>query len=290
MAPRVVATVLVERANAVPGRPVRAEALGTSQEARASVRTGHSVAAIVVNLAAETDTLYMASANGTDLNRAVRRQVDAVEESFGRHVVVRDLVPAKHHDTGQVGVYLITATCILIGFVVAIVIAWRRGPVAPTLARGAVRLGVATGVSVAAGAIAGIAGSVRYDGDLLGWWLLGTLTVLAAVSTTMALESLFGVLGIGLAATLFVIEGAPLVRLTPTLLLPDPWASITPWLPYGSPLAAGSSQAYFGGSHARPLLVLTAWITVSVLTLIVARRERPQSITRRWPFVSLRSS
>lgn len=290
VAPQVVATALVARANTLSGGPLHAEALSTAREARESVRAGRSVAAIVVDLTAQTDTLYVASANGSDLNRAVRAQVDAIERSYGREVVVRDLVPARDGRGGQLGVYLITAICILIGFGVAIAIAWRRGPVAPSLARGTVRLGVAAGVSVGVGLLVGIVGSLRYDGGFVGWWLLGTLTVLAAAATTMALESVFGVLGIGVATTLFVIEGAPLLRLTPLLLLPDPWAAITPWLPYGSSLAAGTGQAYFGGSPPRALLVLAVWIAVAVLTLLVARFERPASATRDWPFVPIKSS
>jgi hypothetical protein len=290
VAPSVVATSLVDRANALPGRPVHAEALSTSQEARSSVRTGRSVAAIVVDLTADADTLYLASANGSDLNRALQRQIAEVERSFGRGVVVHDLVPARANDEGQRGVYVLTAACILIGFGVAITIAWRRGPVAPTLARGAARLGVATAISVAVGVAVGMAGSLRYDGGFAGWWLLGALTVLAATSTTMALESLFGVLGIGVATTLFVIACAPLLRLTPALLLPDPWAAITPSLPYGSSLAAGSGQAYFGGAPTRPLLVLVVWIAVSVLTLVVARHERPAAVTGRWSSVSPRGA
>ena len=290
VAPRVVSTTLVEHANALPGKPVNAVALGTAQEARASVREGRSVAAIVVDLAAQTDTLYLASANGADLNRAVREQIDAVETSFGRKAVIRDLVPARDGDSGQRGVYLITAACILTGFGVAIAIAWRRGPVAPSLAGGTGRMVGAAGISAAVGLLVGLAGFLRYDSGFAGWWLLGTLTVLAAAATTMALESIFGVLGIGLATTLFVIEGAPLLRFTPLLLLPDPWAAIAPWLPYGSSLVAGSGQAYFGGSSIRPLLVLVVWIAVSILTLLVARRERPEAVAGHWAFAPPKSS
>jgi hypothetical protein len=271
VAPPVVATAVVNRANAM------AEALGTAAEARRSVRHGHSVAAVVVDLAASTDTLYVASANGTDLNRAVRRQIDAVERSFGRRLVVRDLVPARSGDGGARGVYAITGASVVIGFLIAIVITWRRGPVAPTLATGVARLTVVAALSVAVGLTAGVAAALRYDGGFLHWSLIAALTVLAGTTTTLALESLIGVYGIGVATTLFVISAAPLVRLTSPLLLPAPWATITPWLPHGASLAAGRGQAYFGGPDVRPLLVLTVWVAVSVMTMAIARRERPAS-------------
>ncbi|MCW2750767.1 MAG: hypothetical protein JWR83_1877 [Aeromicrobium sp.] len=277
VAPPVVATALVNRANALAGSPVHAEALATAAEARRSVQHGHSVAAVVVDLAVETDTLYVASANGTDLNRAVRHQIDAVERSFGRGLVVRDLVPARSGDAGARGVYAITGACVLIGFIIAIVIAWRRGPVAPTLATGLARLAVVAAISVAVGMTAGVIAALRYNGGFVRWSLIAALTVLAVTTTTMALESLIGVYGIGVATTLFVISGAPLVRLISPLMLPAPWATVTPWLPHGASLAAGSGQAYFGGPDVRPLLVLAVWVVVSVMTMGIARRERPAS-------------
>ena len=274
VAPPVVAKVLVDQMDAGPGRPIDAGALSTAADARAGVRDGRVVAAVVVDLAADGDILYVTSARGMGLVTAVRRPVAAAESPFGRSTTVRDLVPARDGDRGARGVFAIVGVAVLLGFIVPIVITWLRGPVARTFALGSLRVIIVVAVSILLGLVAAVAGSARYDGGPGTWWLIGTLAVLAVATTTMALESVFGVLGIGLASTLFVLLGAPLVRLTDPLLLPQPWATITPWMPIGAALDAATGQAYFEGPDRRPLLVLTTWIVLAVLVMVIARRER----------------
>jgi hypothetical protein len=153
-------------------------------------------------------------------------------------------------------------------------VTWLRGPTTPTLALGARRLAVVAAIALTLGGLIGVGASLRYDGGFLTWWAIAALTVLVGSVTTLALEGVFGVLGLGVATTLFVLAAAPLVRLTHPLLLPEPWATITPWLPHGAALEAGTEQAYFGGPGARPVLIALVWTALSVLTMVVARRER----------------
>lgn len=278
VAPAVVATAMAERANA--DSALEAHVLATAEEARASIRAGHSVAAVVVDLRGEQDTLYLAGANGSALNRDVRERVESIERSFGRAIVVRDLVPARDGDADHRGVYVIAGVCSVLGFVVALVVTWLRGPTEPTLALGARRVAVSAAVALSLGGLIGAGASLRYDGGFLTWWSIAALTVLVGTLTTLALESVFGVVGIGVATTLFVLAAAPLVRLTNPLLLPEPWATITPWLPHGVALDAGTAQAYFGGPGLQPLLIAIVWAVLSVLTMVVARRERGQEVRR----------
>jgi len=278
VAPPVVATAVVDRANAMTGRPVDAQALQTEAEARQSVKGGRSVAAVVVDLRKDSDDVYVAGANGEVFNRVVVEEIKQFERSFGRTVVVRDLAPARDGDAGARGVYLLVGVSILLGFVGPIVITWVRGPVAQTLRRGLLRLSITTGSSIAVGLIIGAFAATRYDGDLATWWLISGLTTLAVATITMALEGVFGVVGIGASATVFVLTGAPLVRLTHPLLLPEPWSTITPWLPHGAAIEAGRAQAYFGGAAGRPLLTLVIWTMLAVMTLAVARRERERDL------------
>lgn len=274
-APPVVASTVLKIIDAEPGRPVVARAIATAAAARASVQDGSVVAAVVVDLSSETDILYIASARGTWLNSAVERQVSAIEGPLGRRVEVRDLVPARAGDAGARGVFAIVGVLVILAFAVPIVVTWLRGPVAPTFGLGVLRLAVVSGSSGALGLVAAMVAAGRYGGDVPGWWLIGTLTVLAGATTTMALQSLFGVVGIGIASTVFVLAAAPLVRVSSPLLLPEPWAFITPWLPHGAALDAGINQAYFGGGNLLPpMLVLLAWTALSVLTMVVSRRER----------------
>lgn len=279
VAPAVVAASLVDQANEMDGRPVVASGLSSAADARASVRSGRSVAAVVVDLSREQDVLYVASANGDELNRALVRQVQQVEASFGRSSQVRDLVPARQGDSGHRLVYGLTGLAVAAGLMTAVVITWLRGPRTATLAGGVRRLGVIAGVAVVVGGVLGGLAAAVYDTGLGTWWLVVTLTILASSTTTFALEALFGVVGIGIATTLLVLAAAPLVTLTHPLLLPEPWAAITPWLPHGAALAAGTSQAYFGGDQVlRPVLVLVTWSAVSLLTTVDARRERRRDL------------
>lgn len=278
VAPPVVATSLVDHAHALAGRPVEAAALATAAEARDSIASGRSVAAVVVDLRRQKDVLYVAGANGDRLNHAVERQVSAVESSFGREVEVRDLVPARAGDAGARGVFVIVGIGVLLGFVGPTVITWLRGPVAPTYRRGALRLLVIAVSALGLGLALGAAAAVRYDGGFVAWSLLSAVLMIAVATTTLALESIFGVLGIGLAMTLVVLTGAPLLRLTHPLLLSPPWSVVTPWLPHGAALEAGTGQAYFGGPDGRPILVLVGWAALGLLTLVVARRERDRDL------------
>lgn len=273
--PPVVAASVVDTANDMSGRPVVAKPLATDAQARASVMSGRSVAAVVIDLRNETDVLYVASANGRTLNRVLAAQVAEVESSFGRRAVVRDLVAARAGDAGHHRVYVMTGIAMLVGIAVAVVITWRRGPRAETLGGGARRQAVSVAVAVVAGGALAAYASSFYDTGPVRWWLVLVLTILAASTTTFALEALFGVVGIGAATTLLVLSAAPLVTFVHPLLLPEPWSALTPWLPHGAGLAAGTNVAYFGGDQVvRPVGVLVVWSALSILTTVVARRER----------------
>lgn len=279
VAPPVVATSLVEAANSAAGRPFDAGALATSEEARASVRAGRSVAAVVVDLVQEHDVLYVASANGSALNNAIAREVDVFEGAFGRTAVVHDLVAAKSGDAGHRHVYWLAGLSVLAGLVIAIVVTWRHGPRAETLLDGTRRFIATSLAAVVLGGIIGAVYATHYGTGLGLWWLLTTLTILAATGVTLALQSVFGVLGIGVSATFIVLTAAPLVGGVHPLMLPQPWSTITPWLPHGAVLEAGTNLAYFGGGQlVRPLLILGVWTALSLLTTAVARRERRKAL------------
>ncbi|MCW2771596.1 MAG: hypothetical protein JWR27_3029 [Aeromicrobium sp.] len=274
VAPPVVSSTVVDRVNALPGRPVDAVALSSRSVALESVRGGRSVAAIVVDLRRETDAVYVAGANGSRLNGVLARQVAAVEASYGRTVRVWDLVPARSGDGGHRYVYVLTGIGMLVGLLSAVVITWHEGPRAPTLVRGIRRLVVNTAVAVVAGGVMATFAAGYYDAPFALWWLVTALTVLAGATTTLALESLFGVYGIGVATTVLVLAAAPLVTLVHPLLLPQPWVTVTSWLPHGAALIAGTNVAYFNGEQVlRPVLVLAAWSAISIMTNVVARRE-----------------
>ena len=274
-APAIVADSLARESDSLPGHPFDSRVLTTSAEARSEVRDGSLVAALVVDLSSTSDTLYVGGANGSTLVKAVTDRVRAVEESHGRAATVTDLVPARSHDKDQYFVRLLVLIWTVIGFAVAAGIAVAKGAQAPTRATSVVRLAGLGGVAVVAGLIGAIVAASSYDGHLLPVWLLGTLSVFAAGATTMACQSLFGLAGIGIATVVFLMLAVPDYIATHTLLLPQPWPTVDPWVPHSAATSALVSIVYFGGSAAlRPLLVLVAWSVLSIGVMALSRHER----------------
>ncbi len=276
----VVVAAVVDQATEIVGDAVDFRAAGSPAAARAGVADGSLVAAVIVDLRVGQDTVLIASANGGDLNRTVLGLTRIVESSLGRGVVVQDIVPTRVGDADARGVYVLVGLCVLLGFVAPIIITWLRGPVAPTLARGLVRVTIVLGSATAVGLVIALVAAARYDDGLLGWWLVAALTLAASATVTLALESLFGVQGIGVAAALLVLSAAPMARLTSPWMLSGPWSAITPWLPHGAALEAARGQAYFGGGDPRSLQVLAAWSVLAIVTLLDARRERARDAAR----------
>lgn len=276
--PVVVASVADQLAAVSPGA-VELRTAPSPAAARADVSAGRLVAAVLVDLRVEQDTVLLASANGDDLNRAVLQLARAVGASSGRDVVVEDVVPTRDGDDDARGIHVLVGTCVLLGFVAPIVITWLRGPVARTWRRGAVRLAIVAGSAVTVGFVIALVAAPRYDGGLLDWWLLAALTLSSSATVTLALEGLFGAAGIGVATALLVLSAAPMARLVSPWMLSEPWSSITPWLPHGAALEVGRAQAYFGGPDLRALLVLVVWNAWAVLTLVISRRERDRGST-----------
>lgn len=248
--------------------------------ALAGVADGRLVAAVIVDLRVEQDTVLIASANGEDLNRSVLGLTKTIESAVGRDVVVEDVAPTRDGDDSARGVYLLIGACVLLGFIAPIGLTWLRGPVASTFARGVARLALVAASATAGGLVVAFVAAVRYDVGPMGWWLIAGLTLAASATVTLALESLFGVLGIGIATALLVLSAAPMAQLTSPLMLSGPWSSITPWLPHGAALDAARAQAYFGGADLRSLLTLAAWSALAVLTLVVSRHERDVDAAR----------
>jgi len=113
-------------------------------------------------------------------------------------------------------------------------------------------------------------------GALTGhFWALagvGTLLVLSSATVTMALQVLFGTLGVGLTVLLFVVLGNPSAGgAYQTELLPGLWRSVGQALPNGAGTTALREIAYFGGHGAAgPIWLIAAWALGGALVALVA--------------------
>jgi hypothetical protein len=99
---------------------------------------------------------------------------------------------------------------------------------------------------------------------------IGVLVTLSAATVTIALQTLFGVIGIGLTEVIFVILGNPSAGgAYQAPLLPPFWRAISSYLPNGAGTEAIRRIVYFEGHGVtNPIVVLAVWIVGgAVLTL-----------------------
>lgn len=145
----------------------------------------------------------------------------------------------------------------------------RRRLAARLLGVGAMALLVGFGGAAMAAAI----------GDLGSWALVGVvgaLTVAAVGAATVALQSVLGLVGTGVAIGLFVVLGNPASGGPfATELLPGLWRVTGPLIPTGAATTAVRNVSYFpDASWTGPLLCLLAWLVVSVVVALVVGGRR----------------
>jgi hypothetical protein len=114
--------------------------------------------------------------------------------------------------------------------------------------------------------------------------LLGALLVAAAAAVTMALQVMFGVVGIGLAVLVFVILGNPSAGgAYQTELLPPFWHFLTNALPTGAGTDSVRRIVYLESSGIRGhVIVISFWVIAgAVLTVIASHLMHWQSARKK---------
>ncbi|MGW6284414.1 DUF3533 domain-containing protein [Streptomyces sp. NPDC055107] len=281
VAPQQLSQQLVDRLDGLPGGPLDPRTVSSAAEAREQIMNRDIDGALIVSPEGRTDTLLVASGGGTVLSGALERILTQVEASQQRTVRTVDVAPASPEDfDGLSSFYLVVGWCVG-GYLCASILAISAGSKPANRQRAAIRTAV-----MALYAIAGGIGGAIIIGPILGalpgsfWGLsgLGALVVFAVGMTTLALQALTGIVGIGLAVLIVVIAGNPSAGgAFPLPMLPDFWRAIGPALPPGAGTWTARSIAYFRGNAVTgPLLVLSAWAVVgTALTLLLSMRHRP---------------
>lgn len=281
VAPQQLSQQLVDQLDGLPGGPLDPRTVSSAAEAREQIMNRDIDGALIVSAEGRTDTLLVASGGGTVLSGALERILTQVEASQQRTVRTVDVAPASPEDfDGLSSFYLVVGWCVG-GYLCASILAISAGSKPANRQRAAIRTAV-----MALYAIAGGIGGAIIIGPILGalpgsfWGLsgLGALVVLAVGMTTLALQALTGIVGIGLAVLIVVIAGNPSAGgAFPLPMLPDFWRAIGPALPPGAGTWTARSIAYFRGNAVTgPLLVLSAWAVVgTALTLLLSMRHRP---------------
>jgi hypothetical protein len=268
VAPQDVSRQVADQLNAIPGQPLQASASDDVRVALASLRAGQAAGVYVVSAADIHDFAAVASAAGPSVASAVEDLFDTAAKVHGRTVSVHDAVPLDAGDAGGItGFYLV------IGWVVG-------GCLFAVVVGAAVwRLAAALGYALASG----IGGAVIAD-ILLGaidghfWQVagIGVLVTLSAATATLALQTRFRLVGIGLAAVIFVILGVPSAGgASPPPLLPPFWRAIGGVLPNGAGTDAIRRIVYFDANGlTHPIVVLAVWIVAGVVLTVVLRNSK----------------
>ncbi|MER7663139.1 DUF3533 domain-containing protein [Streptomyces sp. NPDC096193] len=274
-----VADEVLYRLSTLPGepldpRPVRNEAAAVEQ-----IRNRDIDGALVLG-PGDTGRLLVASGGGASLSQALAEVVMAAEKGQRRTLKVVDVVPGTRGDgRGLSSFYLVVGWCVG-GYLCAAILGISAGARPVNGSRAVIRLGALLLYSVVAGLLGSVIAGPLLDalpGSLPALWGLGTLLVFAVGSVTLALQSLVGVIGIGIAILLVVVLGNPSAGgAYPYPLLPPFWRAIGPALPPGAGTYAARSIAYFRGNGAGgPMLVLAAWAVAGTALTIAAAVFRP---------------
>jgi hypothetical protein len=265
---------LVARLNLIPSAPLHATVASSPTAARGLLRDESVSAALVINPAAKTDTLLVASADGSSEASAAEQVITAAEASQHRSVTVTDIVPLQRGDFhGLTGFYLVVGW-IVGGYLVAALLGVASGARPATTRRALNRLIAFVPYAI----LSGLAGAIvvgpvlgALNGHLIALWWLGALLVFAVGAVTLAFQTLFGVIGIGITILFFVILGNPSAGgAYQPALLPPFWRAISSALPTGAGTDAVRRIVYFGaydiGGH---LVVLACYAVAGVVLAII---------------------
>ncbi|MEU2243531.1 DUF3533 domain-containing protein [Streptomyces sp. NPDC018338] len=280
VAPPQVSARLVGQLEKLPGAPIDPRTVTDEAEARKQILNRDIDGALVVDPTGRTDTLLVASGGGTVLSSALEAIFTKVEATQQRTVRTVDVAPASAEDfDGLSAFYLVVGWCVG-GYICAAILAISAGSRPANRERAIIRLGVLALYAV----LGGLGGAIivgpilgALPGSIAALWGLGTLVVFAVGAATLALQSVFGIVGIGLAILLIVVAGNPSAGgAFPLPMLPPFWEAIGPWLPPGAGTWAARSIAYFKGNDmTASMLVLSAWAVVgSVVTLVMSSLKR----------------
>ncbi|MFD7572086.1 DUF3533 domain-containing protein [Streptomyces sp. NPDC059810] len=284
VAPQQVSAQLVGQLDRLPGAPLDPRAVAGEAAARSQILNREIDGALIVDPAGRTDTLLVASGGGTVLSSALETILTRVEATQQRTVRTVDVAPASSEDfDGLSAFYLVVGWCVG-GYICAAILAISAGSRPANRERAIIRLGVLAVYSV----LGGLGGAVivgpvlgALPGSVAALWGLGTLVVFAVGAATLALQSVFGIVGIGLAILLIVVAGNPSAGgAFPLPMLPPFWNAIGPALPPGAGTWAARSIAYFKGNDMTgSMLVLSAWAVVGVVVTLVmsSLKRRPES-------------
>ncbi|MGV1087867.1 MAG: DUF3533 domain-containing protein [Mycobacterium sp.] len=273
VAPAQSAAGLTEKLNGLPGEPLVATVAADEDTARDTLRRGETSGVYLLNPAGTEDRLLVASGGGTAVTTAVEQIFTKVTASRQRTVAIEDTVPLLPGDgRGMSGFYLVIGW-VVGGYLFASMLGIAKGSRPATFPRAVWRLGATVPYSLLSGFGGALVAEPLLHAMNGHFWSIagiGTLVTLSASTVTIALQTLFGVIGIGLTVVLFVILGNPSAGgAYQPAVLPPFWRAISSFLPNGAGTDAIRRIVYFDGHGiTHGLVVLVCWILGGVLVTL----------------------
>ena len=228
-----------------------------------------------IDLSTGTPQVILASAGST----AVAQTMQSIATSLGRAdsagppVALRDLAALPAEDPRGAGLAAGALPLVMCGLLAAVLLTRFVHGIDRRIA-GALAFAVSGGLVVAAMLqfwFGSLSGSYPANAGAIG------LTIAATSLTVLGLESVLGIIGIGIGAVTMMLIGNPLSgAATAPEMLPGRTGSLGQLLPPGAGGQLLRSTAFFDGSGAtRAITVLVAWIMLGVaLGLVGALRTR----------------
>jgi hypothetical protein len=268
---------VLARLNGLPGRPIRAHGVDSEDAARAQIAHRKVYGALIITGTAASDRLLVAGAAGSSVTQVLAQVFTGVERAQNpdRVLLVEDVRPVRAGDARGLSGFYLALGWVVGGYLVAIAVSTSKGARPSNKHRAVIRLGALAVYSIFSGVFGavlahGLFGALAGSLAELCWF--GVLLVFGAGAFTMALQALFGFLGVGLTVLLFVVLGNPSAGgAYPSPLLPPFWRAIGPWLPPGLGTDAIRGIAYFDGVGVeRSALLLLGYAAIGVAGTVVA--------------------
>jgi hypothetical protein len=284
VAPTAVAAKATAELNGIASHPLQARVVASEPTALRDLHRADLSAALVMSPTSQTDTLLVASGGGASVVTAVETVITDAESTQHRHLRVVDEVPLQAGDgRGLTGFYLVIGW-IVGGYLVAALLGVSAGARPETRRRAAIRLLASVPYAV----VSGLGGAVivgpvlgALTGHLVALWWIGALLVFCSSAVTMALQALFGVIGIGITVLFFVVLGNPSAGgAYQAALLPPFWRALSGALPNGAGVDAVRRVAYFGANGiGGDLLVLALYAVAGVVVTMLGSYRRQRRAT-----------
>ncbi|WP_208036387.1 DUF3533 domain-containing protein [Streptomyces cyanogenus] len=281
VAPGEASVQIVAKLNGLDGDPVKATAVAGESAARERIMDRRADAAFLFNATGTKDTLLVASAGGPSVSQTASQLAQRIEAGQKRQVVVTDIrAPNSGDGRGMTSFYLVLGW-VVGGYLTATIMNMSAGSRPANRHRITIRLAVLGLYAIVSGVAGAVIVGPVFDALSGHFWALtgiGTLVVFASAATSLALQTLLGMLGTGVTILLFVVLGNPSSGgVYPSVLLPGFWSAIGQALPPGAGTTLVRNTVYFG-AHATSIAwsVLAAYAVGGAAVALVAAwwRER----------------